>query len=471
MRTGEQGAASDYPALVDAMVGKLESGNYYDVLGVSRTASSEEIEVAFELLDYQFDPQGEAAREHGSNIAELMAVSAMLQEAYAVLADAQARGDYDIHLELDPTGVSYTIGATADPEASDAKFLAHLDIMLLRLGSANYYELLGVESDATTDLIGAQWKTLREQFDPVAAQGRCPATRFAQLHALIFMLKAAHDILADTGTRRAYDNSLRVDPAGLSVPPDPMPAQPVDPAPVAAESAVAEPEGAAPARSAPVKSGPIKIPLPEPLPPEPAAAEPSADSGNASREARKRSALGRLARDLKARPKRPPVTEIRPAGKRGQTERNEVVADLRRTLTASRTVSAPTAAAGRQNIDADPTPMDPQEVLAEQVWKDGQWSAAAQAWSQVSDRQPDNIMPARRAALAFLKANKDLKRGVLYARRAATLGPQDAFNHRVAGQMYAATGMLENARKSLRLAIKLNADDPVVRTLLDRLEA
>jgi len=64
--------------------------DYYEVLGVSKTASDEEIKKAYRAKALQYHPdknQGNAAAEE---------MFKKINEAYSVLSDAKKRADYDI---------------------------------------------------------------------------------------------------------------------------------------------------------------------------------------------------------------------------------------------------------------------------------------------------------------------------------------------------------------------------------------
>jgi curved DNA-binding protein CbpA len=64
--------------------------NYYIILGVKNTASSEEIKQAFRKLAKQYHPD----KNHGKNSAEELFKE--VQEAYAVLSDYEKRKKYDL---------------------------------------------------------------------------------------------------------------------------------------------------------------------------------------------------------------------------------------------------------------------------------------------------------------------------------------------------------------------------------------
>src|SRR6476660_9963629 len=74
--------------------------DYYDVLGVPKNASEEEIKKAYRKLAMKFHPdrnQGDAAKEAEAKFKEA-------KEAYEMLSDADKRGAYDQygHAGVDP---------------------------------------------------------------------------------------------------------------------------------------------------------------------------------------------------------------------------------------------------------------------------------------------------------------------------------------------------------------------------------
>lgn len=71
---------------------------HYEVLGVARTASAEEIRVAYRLLVAQYHPD----RHHGNPLVGLAAErAAELNPAYDVLSDPTRRAAYDAELVAD----------------------------------------------------------------------------------------------------------------------------------------------------------------------------------------------------------------------------------------------------------------------------------------------------------------------------------------------------------------------------------
>ncbi len=65
-----------------------QAKDYYEVLGVNRSASAEEIRKAYRRLARKFHPDVNKSPEAATRFAEM-------QDAYEVLSDAQKRKAYD----------------------------------------------------------------------------------------------------------------------------------------------------------------------------------------------------------------------------------------------------------------------------------------------------------------------------------------------------------------------------------------
>ena len=85
------------------------NGDYYEVLGVSSSASGEQIRIAYHGLAKDFHPDRHA-NEGDEQLSEYSRRMSLISEAYDVLSDPQSRSRYD------------RLGATAWAEASNATF-------------------------------------------------------------------------------------------------------------------------------------------------------------------------------------------------------------------------------------------------------------------------------------------------------------------------------------------------------------
>ena len=80
--------------------------DFYEVLGVSRDASGEEIKRAFRGLARKLHPDVNDAPDAAEKFAEV-------QQAYAVLSDEEERRSYDRFGRAGPSGVSYALRVSA----------------------------------------------------------------------------------------------------------------------------------------------------------------------------------------------------------------------------------------------------------------------------------------------------------------------------------------------------------------------
>jgi Mce-associated membrane protein len=105
-------------------------------------------------------------------------------------------------------------------------------------GSPTWYDVLGVEPDASAEEIKAAWRQATDRFEPGSSSGQ------------FRMFNEAADVLLDPARRQAYDESL-AGPVAVAAPaspvtdePPPPPPAPVEPAPEDDEPIAAKPEGA-----------------------------------------------------------------------------------------------------------------------------------------------------------------------------------------------------------------------------------
>jgi tetratricopeptide (TPR) repeat protein len=106
------------------------------------------------------------------------------------------------------------------------------------------------------------------------------------------------------------------------------------------------------------------------------------------------------------------------------------------------------------------------EKQAQYEEKTGNWQAAARSWSRASYGRPEDVVAARRAAEAMLKASADLHRAQTYAQRAVQLEGRNVENLTVLARVYLAAGLKLNALRELEKAAQLAPKDEMVNNLL-----
>ena len=102
------------------MVARLESDNYYELLGLARHTMDKPIVAAWERLRKEFDPHCPEAQDLFEHQAELQAVVMVLREAFEVLSDPSERARYDMHLDREPRGVSFPLRRDMESQAEPA---------------------------------------------------------------------------------------------------------------------------------------------------------------------------------------------------------------------------------------------------------------------------------------------------------------------------------------------------------------
>src|SRR5262252_1433285 len=86
--------------------------DYYDILGVAKNASEDEIKKAYRKLAMKYHPDRNQGRE-GASAKESEEKFKEAKEAYEILTDAQKRGAYDRfgHAGVDPNAAAGGFGA------------------------------------------------------------------------------------------------------------------------------------------------------------------------------------------------------------------------------------------------------------------------------------------------------------------------------------------------------------------------
>lgn len=82
--------------------------DYYDILGLSKTASEEEIKKAYRKKALQFHPDKSKDENSEEKFKEV-------GEAYEVLSDSEKKSAYDRHRSKNAQFHAFTFGATRDP--------------------------------------------------------------------------------------------------------------------------------------------------------------------------------------------------------------------------------------------------------------------------------------------------------------------------------------------------------------------
>ncbi len=83
---------------LDAMYERVQDADYFSILGLNRTAGTEEVQRAFERLRLEFDPIRFAGHPDGSFVRRAEVVMASLSEAARALEDDRRRAEYARHL-------------------------------------------------------------------------------------------------------------------------------------------------------------------------------------------------------------------------------------------------------------------------------------------------------------------------------------------------------------------------------------
>lgn len=111
----------------------------------------------------------------------------------------------------------------------------------------------------------------------------------------------------------------------------------------------------------------------------------------------------------------------------------------------------------QQAVAIDPSIALSHNLLGFCYFKQGDYAQAAQLYQRASDRQPDTLIFAYDAALAFERANQP-DEALQYARRAVSLPSARSEDHYLLGKLYAKAGRKEDAIRELKQAVVINPD-------------
>ncbi|ADC31482.1 DnaJ-like molecular chaperone [Mycoplasmoides gallisepticum str. F] len=158
----------------------LES-NYYELLGVSETASKEEIKRAFRRLAREYHPDVNKAPDAEAKFKEI-------NRAYSILSNETTRFDFDRRLKQ----------RRAKASATNTTSFFHQ-----RNQNQNYYEILKVNQNDSTEKITIQYKMMRLQYSTVFAKDAHSAEMSRKI-------ERAYEILGDPLKRARYDQYLKL---------------------------------------------------------------------------------------------------------------------------------------------------------------------------------------------------------------------------------------------------------------------
>jgi DnaJ-class molecular chaperone len=112
--------ADDFWERVQATVDGLDTYNYYQLLGVDRRASAEEIRAAYFRIARVLHPDRHVREPDPARQRSLVRAYARLSEAYRVLIDDERRRDYDAAVEQGNRRLR-DAGAPKAPKLVDAR--------------------------------------------------------------------------------------------------------------------------------------------------------------------------------------------------------------------------------------------------------------------------------------------------------------------------------------------------------------
>jgi tetratricopeptide (TPR) repeat protein len=108
-------------------------------------------------------------------------------------------------------------------------------------------------------------------------------------------------------------------------------------------------------------------------------------------------------------------------------------------------------------VELDPSIALSHNLLGFCYFRQGDYAHAAQSYQRASDLQPDALIFAYDAALAFARANQG-EEALVYAKRAVSLPSARSEDHYLLGKLYAQADRKEDAVRELKLAVEMNPD-------------
>jgi curved DNA-binding protein CbpA len=342
-----------------------------------------------------------------------------------------------------------------------------------RLGELDYYGILGVGRDASKEEIRAAYFRLSKAFHPDSLYGKRLGSFKAKMEKVFHRLTEAYETLGKKRKREAYDEYLGLVSTTRAVEErraethaqvkamggaGDTPTPPRQSNPDVRRQLFARQVGAATGGRPSSAPGPSSTPPPltPPASDRKAALRDLARSlAEASHHAPSRAQLDRMLDEAKKAEQEGDLAEaanalrlalaVAPKDVEVRAEHDRVQARLARSLCETYR---------RQALYEEET---------------GQWAAAVLSWLRVVDGQPEAADPHRRAAVAILQAQGDLRRARNLAQRAVELEPANVRNRVVLGQVYRAAGMRLNALREVQEAAKLDPEDEIVKNLLREL--
>jgi len=337
----------------------------------------------------------------------------------------------------------------------------------------DFYQILGVERDCSTDAIRGAFFERSRRFHPDRYFNKRLGPYAGLLHELYKRVVAANEVLRDAELRGHYDRSL-------GPPPPPVSAPAPGPAPSAAPTPAARVEPAKPAAAAtpapPTKPSALRSKAATP----PLAAKPESPvkpvkpGPPSSRKSslRERSGL------------RAPLAGIQALSKRLEVSRNKA-RDLfeQAQQFAARSDWAEAVRCGRLALAFDPRERAYQDCLAqwfphiqadmaqrardraESALLKGDRAEALDAFTEALDRAPNDAALALRAAGVALEL-RDFTRAVLFAESAVALEELHVGSRKLLGLIYRTAGRRDDARRAFQRAWELDPTDREIKAWL-----